>query len=99
MPACNRTLESGDIQVYRLMVVMQRHIERKNYRQLIVFLDTLEYIEARIVIVYTKRYERKKKETGSGKPDLHVRLSFPPAVRSSGEVAHLNPLARTNRMV
>ena len=38
------------------MVVMQRHIERENYRQLILLLNTLAYIEARIVIVYTKSY-------------------------------------------
>ena len=38
------------------MVVMERHIERENYRQLILLLNPLEYIEARIIIVYTKRY-------------------------------------------
>ena len=81
------------------MVVMERHIERENYRQLILLLNTLEYIEARIIIVYTKRYKRKKKATGPEKPDLHVRLNSQPAVRSSREVAHLNPVVETNRMV
>ena len=44
------------MQVYSLMIVMQRYIERENYRQLIILLNTLEYIKVRIVIVYTKRY-------------------------------------------